>query len=123
MEAGSKTEKKEGQADHRKGMDKSESEKSKCDRKNGDNDDFLVVEPRREEARPNWAPAKPREMMRNREPAWACVMTSSCSIKGIRGAKINRPVKFRRNRAAIKKTVPALALKGSGMGHDFSNMV
>jgi len=38
----------------------------------------------------------------------------------MRGAKMKRAKKFRKNRAAMKKTAPALALKGSGMGHDFS---
>jgi len=33
---------------------------------------------------------------------------------------MKRPKKFRKKRAARKKTAPALTLKGSGMGHDFS---
>jgi hypothetical protein len=36
---------------------------------------------------------------------------------------MKRAMKFRRKRPARKKTDPALALKGSGMGHDFSILV
>jgi hypothetical protein len=38
----------------------------------------------------------------------------------MRGAKMKRAMKFRKKRAAMKKTAPALALKVSGMGHDLS---
>jgi hypothetical protein len=43
-------------------------------------------------------------------------------MKGMRGARMNRAMKLIRKRPARKKTVPALALKGSGMGHDLSIM-
>jgi hypothetical protein len=33
---------------------------------------------------------------------------------------MKRAIKFSKKRAAMRKTAPALALKGSGMGHDFS---
>jgi hypothetical protein len=76
----------------------------------------------REETKPelNCATANPEEMKRNMDPAWAWEMWSSSSTKGMRGAKMNRAKKFRKNRAAIKKTAPAFALKGSGIGHDLS---
>jgi hypothetical protein len=38
----------------------------------------------------------------------------------MRGAKMKRAKKFRKKSTAMNKTAPALALKGSGMGHDFS---
>jgi hypothetical protein len=41
----------------------------------------------------------------------------------MRGAKMKRAIKFSKKRAAMKKTSPALALKGSGMGHDFSILI
>jgi hypothetical protein len=80
---------------------------------------------RREDTKPelNCANANPEEMRRKREPACAWVIPSSSTRKGMSGARMNRARKLRRNRPAMKKTAPALALKGSGMGHAFSIII
>ena len=67
-----------------------------------------------------WETKKPSDIMRKSDPAWPCEIPKSCSIVGMRGAKINRPKKDRKKSAEIKSMLPRLALKDSGRGHSLS---
>jgi hypothetical protein len=63
----------------------------------------------------------PTEPERNMEPAWLWDSPSSPLIAGIRGAKINRPMKVRKNSSVRKRILPNAPLNGSGTGQSLSD--
>ena len=64
----------------------------------------------------SWAVHNPREIIKNREPAWEWEMPKSFSMVGISGANIKRPKKERKNKLPITIKYRILALNGSGTG-------
>jgi hypothetical protein len=54
------------------------------------------------------------------EPAWLWDSPSSLLMAGIKGAKINRPMKVRKNRNVRKRILPIAPLNGSGTGQSLS---
>lgn len=67
-----------------------------------------------------WATKNPSEITRNRDPAWLGVISSSRTIVGMRGAKMNLDIKVRKNREPRKIRRPILAETGSGTGQSLS---
>jgi hypothetical protein len=55
------------------------------------------------------------------EPAWLWDSPSSLLMAGIRGAKIKRPMKVRKNSSVRKRILPIAPLNGSGTGQSLSD--
>ena len=49
----------------------------------------------------------PTEIKRKKDPAWLWVMFRSCSMVGMRGARMIREMKFRKKMAARKRRGPS----------------
>jgi hypothetical protein len=62
----------------------------------------------------------PIDAQRNMEPAWLWDSPSSLLMAGISGAKINRPMKVRKNSRVRKRTLPIAPPNGSGTGQSLS---
>jgi len=62
----------------------------------------------------------PKEPRKKTDPAWLWVIASSFPIVGIRGAKMKRLMKVRKKSKVTKIILDNIALKGSGVGQDFS---
>ena len=58
----------------------------------------------------------PTDPERNMEPAWLWDSPNSLLMAGIRGAKINRAMKVRKNSSVREKILPMAPLNGSGTG-------